>query len=52
MKASSAEMREYRGNGRWVKYWDRLGCWISPFYDPFYFGARFKTYEQFIYLIF
>jgi len=27
--------------GRWVKYWARLGCWISPRYDPFWLGARF-----------
>jgi hypothetical protein len=30
----------------------RLGCWISPCYGPFSLGARFETYEPFIYLIF
>jgi hypothetical protein len=30
----------------------RLGCWISPRYGPFSLGARFETYEPFIYLIF
>jgi hypothetical protein len=30
----------------------RLGCWISPCYTPFSLGARFETYEPFIYLIF
>ena len=37
---------------RWVKYWARLGCWISPCYGPFSLGARFATYEPFISLIF
>jgi hypothetical protein len=31
-------------------YWARLGCWISPCYDPFSLDARFETYETFIYL--
>ena len=38
--------------GKWVKYWERLGCWISPRYDPFSLGARFEIYEPFISLIF
>jgi hypothetical protein len=29
-----------------------MGCWISPRYGPFSFGARFETYEPFISLIF
>jgi hypothetical protein len=29
-----------------------LGCWISPRYDPFSLGVRFKTYEPFISFIF
>jgi hypothetical protein len=29
-----------------------LGCWISPCYGPFSFGARFETYEPVISLIF
>jgi hypothetical protein len=38
--------------GRGVKYWERLGCWISPCYGPFWLGARFETYEPFIFLVF
>ena len=38
--------------GRWVKYWARLGCWISPCYGLFSLGARFETNELFISLIF
>jgi hypothetical protein len=34
------------------KYWARLGCWISPCYGPFSFGAHFETCKLFIYLIF
>jgi hypothetical protein len=51
MEASSAGKREYGGKGRWVKYWARLGCWISPCYGPFSLGVRFETYELFISLI-
>jgi hypothetical protein len=51
MEASSVGKREYRGKGRWVKYWAYLGCWISPCYDPFSAGVRFETYEPFISLI-
>jgi hypothetical protein len=29
-----------------------LGCWISSCYDPFSLGARFKTFQRLIYLIF
>jgi hypothetical protein len=50
--ASSAEKGEYGGKGRGVKYWARLGYWISPCYGPFSLGGRFETYEPFIYLIF
>jgi hypothetical protein len=32
------------GQRRWVKYWARLGCWISQCYGPFSLGARFETY--------
>ena len=42
----------YGDTGRRVKYWACLGCWISPCYGPFPLGARFETYEPFIYLIF
>jgi hypothetical protein len=52
MEASSAGKREYGGKERWVKYWARLGCWISPCYGPFSLAARFETYEPFNYLIF
>jgi hypothetical protein len=52
MEVSSAGKREYGGKGRWVKYWARLGCWISPCYGPFLLGLRFETYEPFISLIF
>jgi hypothetical protein len=52
MEASSAVKREYGGKGRRAKYWARLGCWISPSYGPFSFGARFENYEPFISLIF
>jgi hypothetical protein len=34
-----------------MKYWARLGCWISSCYGPFSFGARFETYELFLSLI-
>jgi hypothetical protein len=51
MEASSAGKREHGGKGRSVKYWARLGCWISPCYDSS-LGARFDTYEQFMPLIF
>jgi hypothetical protein len=40
-----------RGKGRRVKYWARLGCWISPCYGPFSLGARFETYKTLISLI-
>jgi hypothetical protein len=52
MEVSSAGKRGYGDKGRFVKYWARLGCWISPFYGPFSLGARFETYKLFIYLIF
>jgi hypothetical protein len=52
MVASSAGKREYRGKGRWIKYWSRLGCWISPCYGPFSLGWRFENYELFIPSIF
>jgi hypothetical protein len=42
----------YGGKGRWVQYWARLGCWISPCCSPFSLGRRFETYEPFISLIF
>jgi hypothetical protein len=51
-EASSAGKREHGGEGRLVKYWARLGCWISPCYGPFSLGGCFETYEPFIYLIF
>jgi len=44
--------RGYGDKGRWVKYWARLGCWISPCYGPFSLGARFKIHGTFISLIF
>jgi hypothetical protein len=34
-------MLQYGGQGSWVKYWARVGCWISPYYGPFSLGARF-----------
>jgi hypothetical protein len=43
---------EYGDKGGRVKYWARLGCWISPCYGPFSHEARFETYEPFISLIF
>jgi hypothetical protein len=52
MEASSVGKCEYGGKGRWVKYWARLGCWISPCYRLSSLGARFETYESFISLIF
>jgi hypothetical protein len=52
MVASSAEKREYGGKGRLVKYWARLGRWISRYYGPFSLDALFETYEPFISLIF
>jgi hypothetical protein len=51
MVARSAGKRGY-GEKRKVKYWARLGCWFSPCYGPFSLGARFETYETFIYLNF
>jgi hypothetical protein len=51
-EASSVRKHEYRGNGRWVKYWACLGCWISPCYGLFMLGRHFETYELFISLIF
>jgi len=47
-----AGKRGYGDTGRWVKYWTRLGCWISSCYGPFSLEARFETYEPFISLIF
>jgi hypothetical protein len=52
MEAISAGKREYGGKGRGVKYWARLGCWISPCYGPSSLGARFEIFEPFISLIF
>jgi hypothetical protein len=52
MKASSAGKHGYGDKGRWVKYWARLGCWISPWYGPFLLCTPFETYEPFISLIF
>jgi hypothetical protein len=52
MEVISAGKRDYGGKGRWVKYWARLGYWISPCYGPFSLGASFETYEQFISLIY
>ena len=43
MVASLLGKRGYGDRGRRVKYWARLGCWISPCYGPFSFGARFET---------
>jgi hypothetical protein len=51
MEASSAGKHEYGDTGSWVKYWARLGCWISPRYGPFSPGTRFETYKPFISLI-
>jgi hypothetical protein len=51
MEACSAGMLEYGGKGRRVKYWARLGYWISTCYGSFSFGGRFETYEPLIYLI-
>jgi hypothetical protein len=34
-----------------VKYWARLGCWISPCYGPFSLGGSFEIYKPFISLI-
>jgi hypothetical protein len=31
----------YGNKERLVKYWAHLGCWISPFYDPFLLGMHF-----------
>jgi hypothetical protein len=42
MEASSVGKREYRGKGRWFKYWACVGCWISPCYGPFSLGAHFE----------
>jgi hypothetical protein len=50
MEASSTGNHKYGGKLRLVKYWARLGCWISPGYGPFSFGGSFETYEPFIYL--
>jgi hypothetical protein len=33
------------GKGRWVKYWARLGCWISPCCGLFSLGVLLKLYE-------
>jgi hypothetical protein len=51
MEASSAGKRENGSKEVWIKYWARLGCWISPCYGPFSLGARFETYELLISLI-
>jgi hypothetical protein len=51
MVASSAGKREYGGKGRSVKYWARLGCWISSCYGLFSLRARLETSEPFISLI-
>jgi hypothetical protein len=52
IEASSAGKCEYGGKGTGVKYWARLGCWTSPCYGPFSFGARLEVYEMFISLVF
>ena len=52
MMASSAGKRGYGLKGRRVKYWARLGCWVSPCYGPFPLGARLETYERFISSVF
>jgi hypothetical protein len=39
---------KYRGKGRRVQYWVRMGYWISPCYGPFLLGVHFETYEPFI----
>jgi hypothetical protein len=52
MEATSAGKRGYGDKGQRVRYWSRLGCWISPVYDPFSLGGRFETYEPIISLIF
>jgi hypothetical protein len=52
MVASYERKCEYGGEGRWVKYWAGLGCWISPCYSLLSLGACFETNELFISLIF
>ena len=52
MDCKCAGKRGYGDKGRWVKYWARLGCWISPCSVSFSRGARFETYEPYISLIF
>jgi hypothetical protein len=52
MEASSARKHGCRDKGRWMKYWARLGCWISPCYGPFLLGTRFESYEPCTSLIF
>jgi hypothetical protein len=41
MVGKLAGKRGYGNEGRWVNYWTRLGCCISPLYGPFWLGARF-----------
>jgi hypothetical protein len=38
---------EYGDKERRVKYWARLGRWISPCYGHFSLGWRFETYAPF-----
>jgi hypothetical protein len=52
LEAEWSVKRGHVDKERWVKYWARLGCWISPCYGLFSLGARFGTYETFISLIF
>ena len=52
MVASSAGKRAYGDKRRWVKYWVRMGCWISPCHGPVSLGEGFETYKPFISLVF
>jgi len=36
-------------NKRGVKYWARLGCWISPCCGPFSLDRRFEIHEPSIF---
>jgi hypothetical protein len=40
METGSVGKLEYRSKGTRVKYWARLGCWISPCYGSFSPGVR------------
>jgi hypothetical protein len=52
MKVRDSDVLAWVRGKKEDKYWARLGCWISPCYSPFLLGARFDTYELFIFLIF